>query len=793
MNILLIAMLVFGGIIMPANEGKVMKVGPDTASISVEGAVYHNAMLASGVSDEDIYEGDLVSVHWVRDQAYITGVLEETAGAGKRPRRGRLPPPHSLTIHQGDGAYLTWSWDGKDEQLAYFEVGASFNRLNWADVTGYPVSEGTRRVHYPRTSHAVYMRVRAVGFYGGSTSRWSAPTITTVVDNNAPDTPTDLSGLPGEAPGTVRLSWSQPSLLDTPDLAGFEVYVAQDEDGTGEVQLPDVGPVNSAMFSSPYIGVCYWSLVAYDRAGNHSAQSARVAVLPAPPTGVNLLTNSDFEIVSSWDEPFQWDWFYSFLGTATHEMSATGVQGTLGSVSTLPDEEGFQLTWPTWSGSVPDVSITPQEGMPYCVSMYIKTGVPTSDWELWDGESWQDAYGTDGKLGVQVYTFWERYVGLGHGPGTWTNTKMSQEIIPVGDGWYRVYSYGIAPQSDRIHEVKIAVANRTGAQVEVIIDRPQLSYGTRPIPWVPSTVSRTSLGGMGFDVAGVSSQKLETGPTGLFQSNLEPDESQTRDIGLISKMWRYIFGESGIFGTGVVIGGGTGDFSGDMTCGLTINQGASDDQIIALKSSDVSHAAYDAGIEADTFARFVKLSGAAGGLAISGLRDDTTGGCASLMLQGLCSGDAQTGKGTTNEGIIALDVYQASGGGLQNIVTDGNIFTIRCRRSGTQEIVFTLAENGNLHLGQNGEAILFFNETTNPKMTTGVTINQGANDDEILALKSSDVAHSLTDVTEADTYGLLKKYSADAGGLLVEGFRDADAAAGVRTPTRRRARRVGAS
>ena len=54
-------------------------------------------------------------------------------------------------------------------------------------------------------------------------------------------------------------------------------------------------------------------------------------------------------------------------------------------------------------------------------------------------------------------------------------------------------------------------------------------------------------------------------------------------------------------------------------------------------------------------------------------------------------------------------------------------------------------------------------------------IDQGAEDGEILSLKSSDVSHSFTDLTEADTYGLLKKVSATAGGLNLVGVSDSDA------------------
>jgi hypothetical protein len=67
---------------------------------------------------------------------------------------------------------------------------------------------------------------------------------------------------------------------------------------------------------------------------------------------------------------------------------------------------------------------------------------------------------------------------------------------------------------------------------------------------------------------------------------------------------------------------------------------------------------------------------------------------------------------------------------------------------------------------------VFINDTSNANMTVGLTINQGANDNEILTFKSSDVAHTATSLTEADTFGFVQKANANQGGLHVVGIRD---------------------
>ena len=79
-----------------------------------------------------------------------------------------------------------------------------------------------------------------------------------------------------------------------------------------------------------------------------------------------------------------------------------------------------------------------------------------------------------------------------------------------------------------------------------------------------------------------------------------------------------------------------------------------------------------------------------------------------------------------------------------------------------------IIQNSNAILNDAG--LLFLAETANTKMTIGLTINQAGNDDEILALKSSDVAHGITTRTETDTYGFLKKQTGATGGLVVAGF-----------------------
>lgn len=100
--------------------------------------------------------------------------------------------------------------------------------------------------------------------------------------------------------------------------------------------------------------------------------------------------------------------------------------------------------------------------------------------------------------------------------------------------------------------------------------------------------------------------------------------------------------------------------------------------------------------------------------------------------------------------------------------TDGDILT-----SGGIHIGGT-ADPGDDNLIVDGKVTIagtaYIGDTANAKATLGLTINQGAADDEILALKSSDVAHGMTNITETDTFGFIKKAYGPGGGIDIVGL-----------------------
>jgi len=70
---------------------------------------------------------------------------------------------------------------------------------------------------------------------------------------------------------------------------------------------------------------------------------------------------------------------------------------------------------------------------------------------------------------------------------------------------------------------------------------------------------------------------------------------------------------------------------------------------------------------------------------------------------------------------------------------------------------------------------LLINDDCNGHMTQGIGINQGAFDDEILTLKSSDVCHGVTGEADTTTYAKFEKEQSGNGGLRIETFSDSGA------------------
>lgn len=125
----------------------------------------------------------------------------------------------------------------------------------------------------------------------------------------------------------------------------------------------------------------------------------------------------------------------------------------------------------------------------------------------------------------------------------------------------------------------------------------------------------------------------------------------------------------------------------NQTVGVTINQGANDNAILSLKSSDVGHGVTDIA-ETDTYAYGVKQHATAGGLNFVGLSEDVIG----FQLAGVATNDNTT-KSTAGTAPIVLNGFKKSGTGVGAVGADGNI--VAFRNSGTTR--FLLDAEGDSH------------------------------------------------------------------------------------------------
>lgn len=96
----------------------------------------------------------------------------------------------------------------------------------------------------------------------------------------------------------------------------------------------------------------------------------------------------------------------------------------------------------------------------------------------------------------------------------------------------------------------------------------------------------------------------------------------------------------------------------------------------------------------------------------------------------------------------------------------GGLSLATSHASGTLRFYTVAMERGRIDV--NGA--FYIGDTTNVNSTIGLTLNQAANDDAILTLKSSDVSHGVTTWAEADSYCEVFKHSATLGGVAIWGF-----------------------
>jgi hypothetical protein len=133
-----------------------------------------------------------------------------------------------------------------------------------------------------------------------------------------------------------------------------------------------------------------------------------------------------------------------------------------------------------------------------------------------------------------------------------------------------------------------------------------------------------------------------------------------------------------------------------------------------------------------------------------------------------------------------LDTIVATIVGMSSGSTSGTgrggafrFFTKSDNGSNTERL--RIHSDGHIQTGYAASAPVTMNDDDNAKNTFGLTLMQDATDDEILAFKSSDVAHGMTNnPVETDTFAHFRKAHADYGGLQLASHGEGQASANLR-------------
>lgn len=154
------------------------------------------------------------------------------------------------------------------------------------------------------------------------------------------------------------------------------------------------------------------------------------------------------------------------------------------------------------------------------------------------------------------------------------------------------------------------------------------------------------------------------------------------------------------------------------------------------------------------------------------IEGSTFGDPASYGLQLTRAGDT-----LTRHRVIGNSFTSDMGINLNNV--RGNVVASNSFNTITGDIYFngTSTSNNNFVYMVNGDLGAFthyINDTANANMAFGLTINQGTADDEIFTLKSSDVGHGGTGLSEADTFFRVSKSEGTSGGVQFMCLKDSD-------------------
>ena len=216
--------------------------------------------------------------------------------------------------------------------------------------------------------------------------------------------------------------------------------------------------------------------------------------------------------------------------------------------------------------------------------------------------------------------------------------------------------------------------------------------------------------------------------------------------------------EDGYFALSVMNGGSLDLFLG-ITGAETVINDTSKDHDFRVESNSYAHCLFvDGGNDRVGVGESTDIGGLFRiSLGDSGVTGVDAGG------QGLVIEDNASG------GLTIATPNDAEGGIKFADPQDNDVGRINYDHS-TDAMFFMTSGNEQLRITADGK--IGFKESSPEGSDGSLTLNQAGGDTQIISMKSSDVAHSMTSIAEADTYGFFKKSDSNAGGIQMVSMND---------------------
>lgn len=222
---------------------------------------------------------------YVNKSAYTTKQIVITTGAPTQPQNLSAA---DRPADEGGAVNLAWT-ASTGAGLSGYKIYRASSSTGPFTTPVATVGTVTSYTDTGLTDGSTYYYVVSAYAAGGESLK-SAVASATPVDNNAPLVPSDLAAqdVSGDAGNAVRVTWTANA---EPDLAGYRLTCF---DGTTVVEARNViDGTTTQVFSGLETGKTYtFRILAYDREGNESAQSAAAScaptdeLAPSVPTGL---------------------------------------------------------------------------------------------------------------------------------------------------------------------------------------------------------------------------------------------------------------------------------------------------------------------------------------------------------------------------------------------------------------------------------------------------------------------------------------------------------------------------